>query len=80
MSIPEHLSDEQILDQISGGNDLDAMAHIAACARCRQEYEEYLATVELFRECLRTHEDLADEIRKEFRQLMTQRVFAPPKK
>ena len=47
-----HLTNEQIIDQALGDRDAEAMAHIDACALCRDEYQSYCDTLALVRDHL----------------------------
>ena len=45
-----HLTDAQMTDVIDGAGDAIAVAHIAACARCRSEVDDYQKLLRVLRD------------------------------
>jgi predicted anti-sigma-YlaC factor YlaD len=46
----EHLTDEQLIDQLAGRNEAGPREHLAACAACRDEAESLRSVLARYRE------------------------------
>ncbi len=58
----EHLTDEQLIDQLAGSDDADPREHLAACAACRDEAESLRSVLARYREDYRQVARAATEL------------------